>query len=399
MNVSINLKIFPIFSIFYRFAPHFLIAPLYYQQILGSYTLAMTVLSVMLISCAASEIPLGVLSDFIGRKKTIILAALTSLIGYVLFIFPGVEYIGFGAEIMCFIGAVMLGISQALYSGTLETLLYESAKESKQLKKYNKYFCLGNGLGSASGAVSALLSGVIAYYWGYLWCFILSAIGALGAVIISLFWQNTSAAEVNRVNIRSVGSHLRYAFLLFKNRPKLRLISLAKILGDNVSYRIDVIYFRLLLPESLLGMPRMLKKMFGCASYIFAPWLINKLGALKTLVVSNTWMIVMRGLALVTNNITSPFIISMVDMLDGTAAASFSGMLQGEYSDRQRATMGSIVSMGTTIWTSVMMFLIGVVIDHTSIRTALAVLVAYRFIRYYIYYELYKISLKKKKRK
>ena len=106
------------------------------------------------------------------------------------------------------------------------------------------------------------------------------------------------------------------------------------------------------------------------------------------MIISNSYMIAIRSLAIGLNNFLSPFIISLVDLLDGTSSTSFSNLLQHEYSDKQRATMESIISMVSTIWTSILLLLIGIVIDYTGVRFALFVLIIYRFIRYFIYYKV-----------
>lgn len=380
-----NLRIFPIFEIFYRFTPHFLIAPLYYQEILGSYTLAMAVFSTTLISCSISEIPMGIISDFMGRKRTIIFASFCNFFSFLLFILAGIfeQY----SNVLCFSAAIVLGLSQALYSGTLDAFIYESIKASNQLEDYNRLYSRIKGLGAMSSAISALLSGILSYYYSYIICFYLSGFAAVMTMIIGLFYYNIdySSAYFSYKNLKE---HLKNIYLFYKNNTKLRWISLAKIMGDNVSYRIDIIYFKMLIPEYLLGTPRMLKKFCECISYIYASYLIEKFKPIGVLIISNSYMIAIRSLAIGLNNFLSPFIISLVDLLDGTSSTSFSNLLQHEYSDKQRATMESIISMVSTIWTSILLLLIGIVIDYTGVRFALFVLIIYRFIRYFIYYKV-----------
>ena len=345
----------------------------------------MAVFSTTLISCSISEIPMGIMSDFMGRKRTIIFASFCNFFSFLLFILAGIfeQY----SNVLCFSAAIVLGLSQALYSGTLDAFIYESIKASNQLEDYNRLYSRIKGLGAMSSAISALLSGILSYYYSYIICFYLSGFAAVMAMIIGLFYYNINYSSAY-FSYKNLKEHLKNIYLFYKNNTKLRWISLAKIMGDNVSYRIDIIYFKMLIPEYLLGTPRMLKKFCECISYIYASYLIEKFKPIGVLIISNSYMIAIRSLAIGLNNFLSPFIISLVDLLDGTSSTSFSNLLQHEYSDKQRATMESIISMVSTIWTSILLLLIGIVIDYTGVRFALFVLIIYRFIRYFIYYKV-----------
>ena len=143
----------------------------------------------------------------------------------------------------------------------------------------------------------------------------------------------------------------------------------------------------------------MLKNIFECISYIYTPYLIHKFKPIGALITTNSWMIGIRGLAVGINNMLSPFIMSMVDLLYGTTVTAFSGLLQNEYNNKQRATMESLINMASTIWTSLLLLLIGMIIDYTNIRFALIVFIAYRFTRYFCYYKILKIDTSTAKQK
>lgn len=391
-----GLRIFLIFEIFYRFCPHFLIAPLYYQQILGSYVLAMAVFSTILVSCSISEIPMGILSDFIGRKKTIIIASLGNFLS--LFLFIVADILTNSSHILVFVAAVIMGLSQALYSGTLEAFMYESIYQKGQISRYNEYYSRIKGAGAASSAISTLLSGILICYYPYIICFWFSGIMAIITIIISCFYQDIGHKK-KVVSLAATQRHLKDIYKVYIHNPKLCWISLAKILGDEVSYRVEVVYAKTLIPDYMLGIPRMLKNIFECISYIYTPYLIHKFKPIGALITTNSWMIGIRGLAVGINNMLSPFIMSMVDLLYGTTVTAFSGLLQNEYNNKQRATMESLINMASTIWTSLLLLLIGMIIDYTNIRFALIVFIAYRFTRYFCYYKILKIDTSTAKQK
>ena len=76
------------------------------------------------------------------------------------------------------------------------------------------------------------------------------------------------------------------------------------------------------------------------------------------------------------NNFATPFIQSCVNIFYGTASTADSALLQKELSPKQRATMGSIVSLFGGLLASVIYVLVGVVADMTSVWLAVVLLIA-----------------------
>lgn len=392
MKQKSNLKLFVIFETVYAFKPHFLVAVLFYQQILGSYLAAMSVFSTTLITVTCMELPMGIVSDFIGRRKTMLLGAFCYLTALIVFSCSAI--LPETGGILCFAGAFLFGLNQALFSGTHEALLYESCKACALEQDYKKYYSRGKGFAAFSSAVSAVISGILAYFTSYVYCFMLSAAVAVILLAVCLFWRDVCEAAPEK-NLRAVIRHIKAAISLFKSNTRLGLLALARVLGDNVSYRIDAVYFKMLIPEYLLGAPRMLKKLFEYISYLMAERMINRLGPLKTLIFSNYGMIGIRAVSLIVNNFLSPFITAMVDLFDGTSATGSSMLLQKEFSDQQRATMASIVNMASTVWTALLLTLSGFIMDNTSVRTTLAVMLVLRFARIFVYYRVEKLNILK----
>ena len=75
------------------------------------------------------EIPTGAISDIIGRKKTLIISRLFGITSFVMMIL--------GKTFWVFLVARFIqGISQALWSGSLESLQYDTLKESGQKDRF-----------------------------------------------------------------------------------------------------------------------------------------------------------------------------------------------------------------------------------------------------------------------
>lgn len=78
-----NIKVFFAFNFFIFlscFRPHWPIAVLYYQSIMNSYASAMIIFSIIFLSQSILEVPTGLISDLLGRRKTMIVGALFSFV-------------------------------------------------------------------------------------------------------------------------------------------------------------------------------------------------------------------------------------------------------------------------------------------------------------------------------
>ena len=77
------------------------------------------------------ELPTGALADLIGRKWSVILGYLAvALSNLFVILHPSFEFI--------FVGAVLAGLSEALISGSLEALVYDSCKQDGEEATYGK---------------------------------------------------------------------------------------------------------------------------------------------------------------------------------------------------------------------------------------------------------------------
>ena len=127
-----NIRLFKIDAFLGGIWPLSTLAIIYFEQITHSYALAMLVWSVANLTQTFGEIPTGIFSDKIGRRKTLMMSALTILICFILWALAG----QFELMSLLFIGAFFWGLSDAFISGTNEALiLFESSLHTEQVKK------------------------------------------------------------------------------------------------------------------------------------------------------------------------------------------------------------------------------------------------------------------------
>src|SRR5258706_1204782 len=108
-----NIRLLTFFNFFLDFRLFAPVAVLYFQHVNGSFALGMSVFSLVFLSSAFFEIPRGIFSDKIGRKKTIVLGTLATISSLIFY--------AWGASaLVLYIGAIFEGLGRSLYSGNNE---------------------------------------------------------------------------------------------------------------------------------------------------------------------------------------------------------------------------------------------------------------------------------------
>lgn len=119
-----------------------------------SYTLAFTTQIAFAFTLACLELPLGIVCDMIGRKKTLIFGAVFATLGGVFFAFM-TTVTGF------IIAEILLAVSFAAFSGADTALLFESCKQTNQSHIYLAKEAELQAFGRYSEAISGILSGLL----------------------------------------------------------------------------------------------------------------------------------------------------------------------------------------------------------------------------------------------
>lgn len=136
--------------------------------------------SVLYITMTTAEIPTGAIADLFGKRKTLMMSFLVMAIGN---IFMGLTPNFIFLVLSVFIAA----IGGALYSGTLDALVYDSLKEENKESLYDKIYSKINSLQLISMAIAGVIGGFmytinpgfpfiaagIFYVLGFILCFLL----------------------------------------------------------------------------------------------------------------------------------------------------------------------------------------------------------------------------------
>lgn len=382
MNLHKNVKLLILFEFLIEFRLYSAIIVIYFAAVTGSYALAMSLLSIVMISAAVFEVPTGVFSDLVGRKNTVALGAIASIL-FVLFYAIG------GSFWILAVGAVFEGLSRAFWSGNNDALLYDSFSKEEVEAGFTKYIGRLQSAGQAALAICAVLGGIVAVFSLNLVMW-LTLIPQVLALVVSLFLIEPRSHSKKDGNIYA---HLGTALKQFKHNYKLRMISLSSIIGfafGETGFQFSSVYINSLWPIWAVGLSKTLSFVGGSISFYFSGAVIKKLGLLKSLVIENIISRSVTFLALFFPNILSPILMSSTSLLYGVSQTAKNTLLQKEFTTEQRATLGSINSLLASIAFAVVSFLIGYIADKIGPINALLMVNGVLLLPLWIYWKIFK---------
>jgi len=369
MNTMINknFTLLKWYNFFYDFRPYDAIAVIYFAQVTGSFALGLALFSVASIAATLFEVPTGVLSDRLGRRKTVIYGSLASVVA--------LSFYAFGATFaLLAIGAVFNGLTRALLSGNNDALLYDTLKQQGKSEEFGEKLGKVKSMFEIGLGISALLATALAFV--SLQAVVIASIvpQVICAIIALRFIEPKVHTEKVEENIFS---HLKEALYAFKQNMKLRKLSLAYVLD----YAIEETYFQFkpafiatLWPTWALGISRALDNLFGFLGYHFAGTITKRFGTLKTLLGQQIIgrLIIFGSVGL--PSFVSPIFLNINSFFFGVGDTANGDLLHKEFTDKQRATMGSLNSLAGSLVYAILAIAVGLVADNLGPATTILIL-------------------------
>lgn len=381
MPLPKNVKLLSWFNFLLDFRFYSPIAIIYFTQVSGSFALGMSVFSITMLSSAVFEVPTGIYSDMIGRKKTLVWGAVMTLLSVI-------TYAVAPSFIVLVFGGIIEGIARAFYSGNNEAFLVDTLSAVKQKKAYAQYLGQTSAMFQWGLAVSALLGGILASISisMVMW---LSVIPTILGLIVACQMAEPRRQTVETTN---VFSHLKKALVLFKNNYDLRTLSLAKVIGyaqAEAGYQFRSAFVNTLWPVWAIGISRMLSNIGAAVSFHFSGKLIKKFKAFPVLMIGKVYSLVSSIIATVVPTVFSPILLASNSVFFGTGTVSMSSLIQQEYTDEQRSTMGSLNSLFGSIGFALVSFGLGLFADKVGPAKALLSLQGLAGISFYLVWRMF----------
>ncbi len=359
------------------------LAVIYFAKVSGSYTLGMSVLAVEMVSAAIFEIPTGIFSDLIGRKYTTMLGNFFYALSFVFYAI-GISYW------FLFIGAVLEGLARSFYSGNNDAMLYDSLQKldkSEDLEKHLGYI----------GSAEQWSIGIASIIGGFLYVFSVGLVMWLSVIphiisFISSFWLvDTGTRSKGGANIYA---HLKDSINNFLKNEKLRLLSLTEIIGFGLreaSFSFRPVFISLLWPTWAIGIASTLSNIGAAVGFGWSGKIINKFKAINILLFEQIYNMIVNLVAFIFPTALSPAILSSTSILFGPTTVAQNSLKQKEFSDKQRATMGSLNSLAKNIFYGMCLVSLGWVADNVGPRLALITAQGLSVVAVWLTWKLFKM--------
>lgn len=386
MKVHKNIKVLTWFNFFTDFKLYAPIAIIYFSRVSDSYALGMAVFSAAMVSSALFEIPTGVFSDFIGRKRTVVLGALAAVI-YSIFYAIGQSFL------ILAVGAIFEGLSRSFYSGNNDALLYDTLTETGKKEQYDEFLGRVSSMFQIALAVSAILGSILAN-WSFSLIMWISVIPQLICLALSL-----SLVEPQKHSRKSgnIYQHLKEATVDFVKNQKLRLLSISSIVGYGIgeaAYQFQAAFYSTLWPIWAIGFAKTMSNVGASLSFRFSGRLIRKYSPIRLLIVGNLYNRTAGIIAAAFPTILSPLLMASTSLFHGTSSVAENALLQKEFRDGQRATMGSLNSLAGSFFFGVVAIGLGFIADKISPATGLLIFQALLLPVGWLYWKIFKADTK-----
>jgi len=385
-----NLWLLMVIEFFAETRFYFPVALLAFQSLLGSYTMGMSVFSVVAIAMTLADIPTGVLSDKWGRRGTLILGSLGEVFAvanYALaFTYPAHCYL------FLYVGSISYGFSGALFSGNNQAMVYETLTYYRRTTEVAKVLGRISAMGQIALAIIGTLTGLLIWLGVDYRTLVLMTIAPLLMTVL-LAWFLVEPPD-HLVEDRNPWQHMKKAAKLLIKNQKLRLLAIATILqsgSGQANYYFTPGFVDSVWPHWLTPVYRTGQHVIGSLGFWFAGHVIKRYGALKVLLsgtfLANIVAVTAYGLA----SFASPFLLMLTQLSYALGTTADRTVQQENFSDAQRATMGSLISFFTGILIALSGLLMGWLSDMYSPGIAmLSVLICRASVVNWIYIRLYK---------
>ncbi|MCA0455020.1 MAG: MFS transporter [Chloroflexi bacterium] len=367
MSVARNLRLISWFNFWADFRPYAPIAILYFSQVSGSYALGMSIYSVSQLAQSLFEVPTGVLSDRVGRKRTVVYGAVAAVCSLTFYAIGD-------AYLPLLIGGLFEGLARSFYSGNNDALLYDTLAEMEQRESFQEYLGRTSSMYQFALAISAVIGSLIAAFSFQLTMWV-SVIPMVLSLIVSLQLVEPKAHTRTSSNVYS---HLATAFHNFRKNARLRTLSIASVLSYAIgesSWLFRSTFVASLWPVWALGVAQMIGNATAAVSFYYAGRIIRRFGEYRLLVGGMSLSEAINLFGLLVPTVLSPALMAANSVFFGVNNVAKSSLIQHEFSDEQRATMGSFTSLAGSLTFAVFSFLLGALADRIGVIPALVVAV------------------------
>jgi len=197
------------------------VAALFFYLQYFSFAQIATLWAIQMAASNLFEVPTGAFADIVGRKKSIIFSFTIGAISLLIFPFTSAFWIFVILEIL-------KGLANALYSGSMEALVFDSLKDVQKESHYPKIAANIESINWASWAISAIGGGYL-YYWQFQSPWMIQGIMFVFAALLA-FGLKEPRTDSIKVDIKSALKQNIVGFQEIFQNPKMTRITLQLVL-------------------------------------------------------------------------------------------------------------------------------------------------------------------------
>ena len=350
-----------------------------------SMTQVMIIQSIYTATVMLAVVPAGILGDFIGRKKVLIVNAVFMVAGFALYYFS--------RSFMMFLAAeITLALSTAAWSASRNAFFYDTLKELGKEESFKKLYGKVVAINNITFAIAALIGGYIATYSLRL-PFVFTIIPSAIALFITFSFTDTKNYKHGD---RRYIKHLKDACSFAAKHPKLRFFLIYSAIAwgiISVAFVLFQPYFQSIkLPLAMFGL---VYAAMGGATAIggkYSHWIEQKLGEKKILILIAVGLLLSflgMGKIGVILGIIFPIFISFIE---GVLDPAITDYIHKHVESHHRATLSSLVSITIQGSSAVLAPFFGWMVDAYTLQAAMIVAAFIMFVNIFILSLVYVIG-------
>lgn len=359
-----NIRILKAIYALFGFMPASALWIIYFSRLTHSVKAGALVFIVIFAAAAVFDLPSGVFSDRVGRRAALLVGSISLAIAMTLYALAN------GTVVLVAAG-IFDGIGIAMFFGTTQALLHESLNELGRGDEFAKQYGRVMGLEQWTVCGAAVIGAVLASV-SLRWAVYASVPSFYGCVMLAWFIEEPTR---HTEHVDSPFAHMKAAVRVIARNRRLTMLALATMLSagvGNALFTLRPIWIQSLWPIWAVSLARSLSALLSAIGAWWGGAIVGRLGALKAIVVTQLSSSVADIAAIAVANAVSPAVLQWASFTYGVGMTANGTLLQDEFTDEQRATLGSLVSVGGRIVYGITLVFFSVVLAG-DLSTALIV--------------------------
>ncbi len=367
---SRNIKVLP-FIFGFLTTPLYFFFAIYAYFVTESFLLVSIVLSFGEIVKSVMEVPTGVISDrFLGRKGSQSMADLFMIIGVIIQIFALYEWK------LLLLGEFFVGISLSLYSGNVSSFLHDTLSLVNKEEEYHKNFAKMEHYRYLHMSFSLLVVGLLSYFFGIVFCLYYCVLQKTISLIVGLLLKEPNIHNINeKSTIKEGFLHITKSAKKIYKTPKLKSLAVLSVFRKSLDSldRIGMIFYKEIISFLTFGFILSGSLFFSNFGVLYSEKITRKFGFLQTFIWIRLISIPLQVIGYYIGNFYSIILIEIGESLNPIETSAQSALLHKEFTDKQRATMESVVEVVGSLGYSIFALFFGWLAEVWSLSVSLII--------------------------